>query len=174
MSLLEAAKIPPTPAAGGAGSNRRSRLVSARCSAGRRRLVWLPLVALALATTGCGPKLPTRAQVTGKVMYHGKPLEFGTLMFQPDRGWPARGTIQPDGTFQMSTYGDNDGALVAHHRVRIMCYEKQRPGTVVDVDVPEEGLGKSLIPPKYANVDTSGLTVDVKPTNEPIVFELTD
>src|SRR5438045_7936151 len=78
---------------------------------------------------GCnrGPKM---VPVTGKVIYNGRPLEFGVVMFQPPSGQPAQGKIQPDGTFNLSTYRLNDGVVLGKHKVRIACYESMRPGTV--------------------------------------------
>src|SRR5436190_15065410 len=56
----------------------------------------LPLFTLVILA-GCnhGPKM---TPVTGKVIYNGRPLEFGVVMFQPPSGQPAQGKIQPDGT----------------------------------------------------------------------------
>ena len=120
---------------------------------------------------GCeqGPRV---VPVAGKVLYNGKPLEFGTVTFQPRSGQPAVGEIQRDGTFQLSTFREHDGAVVGTHKVRIACYESQRnpaakrPG--------EQMLGKLLIPMKYTLFDQSGLTAEVREDeNQPFEFELT-
>ena len=97
----------------------------------------LPLLMLAVFA-GCngGPKM---TPVTGKVMYNGNPLEFGVVMFQPSSGQPARGDIQPDGTFTLSTYRLNDGVVLGKHKVRIACYESMRPARIkVRVSEPLE------------------------------------
>jgi hypothetical protein len=125
-----------------------------------------------LVAGGCGSNRPSMAPVEGKVVYQGKPLEFGSVLFQPDAGPPARGVIQSDGTFHLSTYRDGDGAALGVNRVQITCNDLQRPGAA-DTN-HEPGLGKSHIPQKYARYDTSGLTVEVRARNEPVVFELTD
>src|SRR6476620_3166559 len=83
------------------------------------------LLLLLLAGCNRGPKM---VPVTGKVIYNGKPLEFGVVMFQPPSGQPAQGKIQPDGTFTLSTYRLNDGAVVGKHKIRVACYESMRPG----------------------------------------------
>jgi hypothetical protein len=129
------------------------------------------LLALLLSlTAGCNHG-PPMAQVTGKVIYNGKPLEFGAVMFQPPHGQPARGDIQPDGTFTLSTYRLNDGVVLGKHKVRIACYETQRPGTVRPPG--EVALGKLLIPAKYTTFERSGFTADVhEGENPPITFEL--
>jgi hypothetical protein len=128
------------------------------------------LLLIAAAAGGCnrGPKM---APVTGKVLYNGRPLEFGTVTFQPPSGQPAQSDIQSDGTFTLSTYRLNDGAVVGTHKVRITCYESQRPGAP---KVPgEQTLGKLLIPQKYTLFDRSGFTADVREDRkEPFVFEM--
>jgi hypothetical protein len=112
------------------------------------------------------------APVTGKVLFNGRPLEFGSVVFQPPSGQPAQGEIQADGSFTLSTYRANDGAVVGPHKVRITCYESQRPGTVKGPG--EQTLGKSLIPEKYTLFDQSGLTADVTAARtEPFVLTLT-
>lgn len=122
---------------------------------------------------GCGESgLPTAA-VQGKVLYQGKPLEFGSVLFQPEEGPPATGEIQPDGTFRLSTYKSGDGAVLGQHHVAITCLETQRPGYTVNPN-EEMPTGKPLIPEKYAKPYDSGLTAEVKKQNEPFVFELTD
>lgn len=128
------------------------------------------IAAVTLLFVGChrGPQL---APVTGKVMYNGQPLSFGVVQFQSASGQPARGEIQSDGTFSLSTYRPGDGAVVGTHRVRVTCYESQRPGTKPTGG--EQTLGKSLIPLNYTLFDQSGLTAEVKAgENQPIVLEL--
>jgi len=128
---------------------------------------------LCAAAGGCSDGLST-APVEGKVLYRGKPLEFGSVIFQPEVGPAATGTIGPDGTFRLSTYTDGDGAVIGKHRVRITCFESQRPGAAAPDPNQEQSTGKSLIPPKYVVFATSGLEREVRAHNEPFVFELTD
>jgi hypothetical protein len=133
---------------------------------------YLLLVAIATfnLVSGCHHG-PTMAQVTGKVLYNHKPLTFGVVMFQPSGGQPARADIQPDGTFILSTYRLNDGAVVGKHKVRITCFESQKPGIVKPPG--EASLGKALIPVKYSSVEQSGLSAEVhEGQNDPITFEL--
>jgi hypothetical protein len=128
-----------------------------------------PAIFMLVFLAGCnhGPKM---ASVTGKVMYNGRPLEFGVVMFQPSSGQPAQGEIQPDGTFNLSTYRLNDGAVLGKHKVRIACYESMRPGATKGPG--ERTLGKPLVPEKYTLFDMSGLTADVSETNHEFTFEL--
>ena len=111
--------------------------------------------------------------VTGTVHYNGRPLEFGSVTFQPRSGQPARGVIQKDGSFSLSTYRPGDGAVVGEHQVRITGYESQRDPAASGPG--ERSLGKLLIPMKYTLFDQSGLAAEVREDRtEPFVFELSD
>lgn len=129
------------------------------------RLTALTIVAVVLV--GCGHR-PELAPVRGTVRFRGKLLTFGSVMFQPASGQPARGTIRPDGSFQLSTYAEGDGAATGEHRIRITCYARQNPQSNAATLRREPGLGKLLIPEKYTFFDTSNLTATVEParTNE--------
>jgi hypothetical protein len=146
----------------------RSSYFDCRSLAALRNALCAALAVLA----GCD-RGPTLVPVTGKVLYKGKPLEFGSVMFQPSSGQPAVGEIHADGTFTLSTFGPNDGAVVGSHKVRIACYESQNPSAVKGPG--EQSLGKLLIPMKYTLFDQSGLTAEVREDRtEPFVFELSD
>jgi len=111
--------------------------------------------------------------VTGKVLFEGKPLSFGSVTFQPSRGQPAHGTIGPNGDFRLSTYREGDGAAVGRHKVKIACYSSQDPAAHKADSLPSESLGTLLIPERYTGFDTSGLEVAVlSGGNKPFVFEL--
>jgi hypothetical protein len=143
----------------------------------RRRVLFsllgIMLVVVASAS-GCGKNRPL-APITGKVTYRGKPLTFGTVVFQPPSGQPATGAIQPDGTFQLTTRGEGEGAVVGKNRVRIACYEGQNPNSKASAAGREIMLGKPLIPRKYLSYDTSEIILEVRPgVNEPFILNLTD
>ena len=115
------------------------------------------LVATA-AIWGCGSG-SDMAPVEGVVRLDSKPLSTGTIYFIPANGRSAAGKIQSDGTFQLSTHSEQDGAQVGTHRVAIAAYEG---ATVIDYEV-DRPQTKSLIPEDYASPDSSGLTFEVKP-----------
>lgn len=125
-----------------------------------------------MTVVGCsrGPEI---APVKGKVLYNGQPLKFGGVMFQPEAGQPARGEIQPDGTFTLTTNRFGDGATVGRNRVRVACNEAQDRST--DEGDGERPLGKLLIPRRYTDIDTSGIVVEVKRReNDNVLIELKD
>ncbi len=111
--------------------------------------------------------------VSGRVYYKDQPLGFGSIMLQPTVGPPASGVIQPDGSFELETHGVGKGASPGLNKVRVTCFESQRPG-VADSSEAGLALGRSLIPDRYTNY-TSGLVVTIEPgSNKPLEITLTD
>ena len=123
---------------------------------------WIVLGLLVSLLAGCD-KNPL-AEVRGMVYYEGQPLPQGRIGFYPDEGRPAYGEIV-EGKFQLTTIEAGDGALVGEHRVSIHS------------DAPTEDPfadAESLIPLRYRDPDTSGLTAEVVPgPNLDLRFELT-
>lgn len=126
----------------------------------------------ALAIAGCGPREQI-VPVSGQVSYNGKPLTFGGVSFHPPKGQPARGTIDEQGRFVLSTHAEGDGAVVGKHQVRVTCYEGQHASARSRPDA-EPALGKLLIPERYSSIATSGIEVEVEPGMPEVVIKLTD
>ena len=107
---------------------------------------WLLLLG-GCGVSGGSPSVET-VPVTGKVTYKGKPLAKGVVTFEPRTiGRTARGEIGPDGTFEMTTLKQGDGAALGKHRVSV------------------SGTGPTakteLVLRKYAEANTSKLEVEV-------------
>lgn len=136
-----------------------------------RFLQFLILGLFFFGCSGCGSGKPPVAPVSGKVVYQGKPLRFGYVFFHPEAGTQGRGAIQPDGTFTLTTYLDNDGAQIAKHKVRVTSFEVQDPAG--DPKRFAGGTGKSLIPEKYTSLVTTDLSKEVAagPNTFEIVLE---
>ncbi len=124
----------------------------------RSRSVKLLFVALlTVAVAGCGER--DIVGVTGKITYDGQPATTGAVTFQPAPGQPAElqpasGAINPDGTYKMAS-GLGDGVPPGKYRVAV---ESMEP---VELENPVQ---KWLIPAKFANPDTSGLTAEISPS----------
>jgi hypothetical protein len=113
---------------------------------------------------GCGSggaagSLPGLVPVKGKVTFKGKPVTKGVVQFEPDDyGRPASGELQSDGTYVLTTLKTGDGVVPGHHRVTI------------------SGTGshpsKELVPKKYRQPHTSGLTADVSAEKTEFDFDL--
>lgn len=131
-------------------------------------------LAVCIATIGCRPSEHANVvPVTGRVLFNGEPLKYGSIIFQPAHGQPARGEILPNGDFTLSTYRVGDGAAVGRHKVRVTCYTSQDPSQKKEASAASDSLGDSLIPLRYTSFDTSGLEVALLAGgNKPFVFEL--
>ena len=72
---------------------------------------------------GCSGGEFSTAKVTGKVTYQGKPIDGGTLNFTPKAGKngmsgkPGNAAVQKDGSYSVTTYVENDGAVIGPHSV---------------------------------------------------------
>ncbi len=145
-------------------------------------------LSLVLAVMGCGSGTPTYP-VRGKVTFDGKPLPGGgSIRFVPisGPGKEAGGTIAEDGTYEMQTFGQKDGAIVGDHRVEIFqnqilkpaVYPEIKPGEgkepgAVKPTSPEVRISKQeTIPPVYSDAK-SPLTAKVEATkSNEINFDL--
>lgn len=93
-------------------------------------------IGLLVACLGCGPDHDyDLAPVHGVVTINGKPLPAGRVQFAPvaasgalKSGKPGFGDIEPDGSYTISTYGHEDGAVAAEHWVTIINTQKEAVG----------------------------------------------
>lgn len=120
---------------------------------------WLAGIGLALVTglSGCGDQENWAPAVTdaafpvqGKVLLPGgKPLDSGRVEFYPVRepGLLAHGAIRPDGSFELQTRREGDGAIPGDYKVRILIPEKREYSRLAN----------------YRDEDGSKLTATVKP-----------
>ena len=107
-----------------------------------------------LGAAGCGPGMyPAK----GKVTYpDGKPLTEGTVVFESksaDRPVSARGEIQADGSYQLSTRKPGDGVPAGKYRALVA--PKRDPNAV---DRPAKA---SPIDPRFTEFSKSGLEFEV-------------
>lgn len=137
---------------------------------------FLPIAALWMCVpllNGCGPSGPETAAVTGLVTYNGQPLPDAAVVFTPPNGRPASGVTNGEGRFQLSTFGENDGALIGKHTVTITANASYVPSMWPDPPAPPPKGPK--IPTKYGSPSESGLDADVKPDGpNDFTFELKD
>jgi hypothetical protein len=147
--------------------------ISLRIVCTRQRAVWCCLVACSpVLVAGCGSGHPETAPVRGVITFDGKPLpafKNAAVIFTPKQGRAGKSVISPaDGSFELTTYQTGDGARLGAHAVAVSA-------TVDDPAVKTEkaypGV-RSVIPQKFADRDTSGLTIDVKPGSNVIEIQL--
>ena len=96
----------------------------------RLALVLISLAAMLGCESGATPVALNASvvPVKGKISHRGKPVTKGQIVLEPtDGGRDAKGEIQPDGTFVLSTFGDDDGALIGVHHVAITGADRALP-----------------------------------------------
>ncbi len=116
------------------------------------------VASVALLLSGCSSQLPTY-EVIGKVEFeNGRPVVVGIVeCLSVEHNINARGNIQPDGTFSLTTFQSGDGAVAGEHKcvvIQMVIGENisgHRPSAV------------GVIDPKYASYQTSGLSIIVSP-----------
>lgn len=127
------------------------------------------LSAVLLALAGCGSGRKT-AYVKGAVLYAGKPVHGGMLIFGPvgngKVGEPASATIQEDGSYSLGTYRAGDGAVIGKHRV---IFTPPQPKLT---DEQRTDPNFEPPPPEFQNMIPKEAEVEVKPGQNTIDIEL--
>jgi hypothetical protein len=110
----------------------------------RPSFCWLALCFVLFSLAGCNKGLGT-LPVTGKVFYQGKPLAEGTVIYAPVdvNGRQARGAIQPDGTFALTT-GAEEGAMPGEYQVVIEAYAPH-PGEPGRGETPSDATPAPIV-----------------------------
>ncbi|WP_435018903.1 hypothetical protein TA3x_000893 [Tundrisphaera sp. TA3] len=134
---------------------------------------WISLsVAALLSVPGCSQDARTKVYaVQGKVFFKGAPASGGFVVFHP----AAAGTdatlptapVKSDGSFQLTTYENNDGAPAGEYAVTV---QWNRP-IVVNKELQS---GPNVIPAKYSDPAKTPLKVTVaQAANDLKPFEIT-
>jgi hypothetical protein len=133
--------------------------------------------ALLFVLSGCGEELPKTVSVVGKVTFKDQPLTEGTVTFMPltiPSGLPSRpavGALRAEGTYRLSTFRPDDGAVPGEYLVVIQ-------SIVATTPVNEFQRNRvSRIPERYGDVNRSGLRATVPSDDREEVtigFDLTE
>lgn len=137
------------------------------------------LLAACCALVGCsgGDELEL-AETEGTVTYQGQPVAGGSVMFMPTEGGPPSvGNTDKQGHFVLSTTG-RPGAVVGPHTVSIAAVKQS--GNVSNAklsgmsEAELRAIQTPLIPQRYGNIQTSGLTATVSedPDQNQLTFDL--
>jgi hypothetical protein len=128
-----------------------------------------------LPLSGCGKAGPQTIDVRGTATSGGKPVEGGTIAFQPTKvleGAPMRpaiGQIEPDGTYSLTTFTKGDGVQPGEYQVAITSLIGAPPLTQWEESPPPR---KSRVPLKYNQPTTSGLTASIAAdADEPLTVD---
>ena len=119
------------------------------------------------ALTGCSGS-SMESSVSGTVTLDGTGIGPGTVVFAPEGGGkPATGSVDEDGDYSLMTSRET-GLAAGNYKAAVSI--RELPENVKRGDRPP--LGKSLIPEKYEQSDTSGLAYEVSPGRNTIDIEL--
>ncbi len=121
-------------------------------------LATLSAITLCLLLSGCSDQLRTYP-VSGKVQFTtGGAVHVGTVELKSrEHNVQARGQIQKDGSFTLTTYKDGDGAIAGTHDCVIVQF------------VMAEGISRhkpsrvGVVDRRFASYSTSGLTAEISP-----------
>lgn len=133
-----------------------------------------------LISAGCSgggdPNAQPTYAVSGQVNFQGAGLGGATVVFIPansSKGVVARGLTESDGSFELTTYENGDGAAAADYKVTIIKIGEPTanagggshgadaaPGATSH-DAKASAASNSVIAEKYARADESGLTATV-------------
>ncbi|MBR2005432.1 MAG: carboxypeptidase regulatory-like domain-containing protein [Thermoguttaceae bacterium] len=141
----------------------------------------LCLVALSMLAVlpACSKAIKTEG-VTGVITYNGEPLADATVKFIPTdaTGSQSYGKTNEKGEYKLQTLlGAADaGTTPGEYKVTVDCIETVETGNMIEENGEEkpETVAESLIPAKYNNAETYGLTATVAPGDNTINFDLTD
>ncbi len=132
--------------------------------AGFYRILWL--AGIGLAGCGGGSGAPELAPAGGCLTYRGNPLANALVTFASESG--ARisySTTDKFGRYQLGTFRPGDGAVVGKQRVTVVAQGPRRlpPSGTLGAGMPGGPSlpGLPLIPEKYFDPATSGLTAEV-------------
>ncbi|NQT41368.1 MAG: carboxypeptidase regulatory-like domain-containing protein [Planctomycetes bacterium] len=133
------------------------------------RIQWAALLSC-LLLPGCSGDGPTTHDVSGKVTYQGQPVADAQVGFLPigdaDEIKPARGQTDADGRYTLRTYvkpgQDSEGAMAGEFKVTIT------KGFANNQTVTYEDIAsrKDVLPPIYADAQTTTLKASVTPGEE--------
>lgn len=128
--------------------------------------VWVLLVVV----SGCAskdPDLPETIPLKGRVLLKGEPVKFGAVVFLSQSGHVGFGNIQPDGSFQVTTFRDDDGVVLGTHKVAVIAVDYNQPPPE-----PPAKLAESGVPERYTRFETTPLRAEVTREIKQIEFDL--
>lgn len=135
----------------------------------RRVPFLLAAAAIALALASCGEKRTAVFPVRGKMFYRNKPASGALVILNPIGETNAK-TIRPqatvgdDGSFEMTTYKDKDGAPAGEYKATFVWL----------IENPRTKRDFSPLPLSYSDPEKSGVRLSIhEGSNELQPFQLT-
>ena len=142
-------------------------------AASRRKLLQTAVVAVCFLPLACGNSDggPEVYSVSGEVFLNGVPAAGALVHFHPadnDERAPAFAVVQEDGSFELSTFGTNDGAEPGDYIVTLnWCDEERVDGEMIN--------GPDRFHDRYSSRAKSNLHATVEPGENVVPrFDLKD
>lgn len=146
-----------------------------------RRWSWAGVIAVAC---GCGSGRGQLGEVGGMVSVNGRPIAAGQIVLEVPGARTAQGRIIDGRIVDVTSYAPGDGAPFGLAGIAVFATESiASTDTARKPATPEEAMaaggldpvvGKSLIPARYNDPRTSGLTHDIVPGRNELHLELRD
>lgn len=128
-----------------------------------------------MIATGCSQRRKTTT-ISGKVTYNGKPVTVGAIYFHGDGDQLAMAPIHKDGSFTATDVPIGD--VKVSLRVQdpgVYAQKLSKGGDAPQIGDPADGTaGVTSIPPKYADVESSGLTYSINAKTTSLEVNLVD
>ena len=138
------------------------------------RVLLVLTMALTCFFASCGRSRLDTVPLSGKVTYKGNPLPWGTVTFMPkDRtaSRPAMADIKTDGSYQVATLEHDKGLMAGEYMVTVHAAK-----TPLFVPNDQQKAAASLVKlptaERYANPETSGLTLTISPDDASRTFDI--
>ncbi|MBM4010261.1 MAG: carboxypeptidase regulatory-like domain-containing protein [Planctomycetes bacterium] len=136
---------------------------------GRSSLMLAMVATLSVCQAGCSKH---SASVSGNVTLDGKPLATGVVNFTPAAtGASAYANIGADGRYALQT-GAEAGLEPGAYKVTVAANATADQAAAMGIKVGRDGIMPLLTPPRYADVSTTPLVVDVKAGRQEIDLAL--
>lgn len=138
----------------------------------RRAVTLQPVmfVSFCFLPVACSSPPPEVHQVSGEVFLDGKPASGAVVHFHPvdnAEGSAAFATVKEDGSFELSTYGSEDGAEAGKYRITLVWFDETQG------EERETIYGPDRFGDRYSNPKTSGLNATVRAgENDTLRFDL--
>lgn len=148
-----------------------------------RVMGWLSVAAV-LFTSGCGSNRAPLGTIEGTVRYNGQPIAEGQILFEVAGARPAQGRILDGRIVDVTSYASGDGAPVGLARIAVFATPPSvslytSSGPVAPDNASDTGRGpvpggQSLIPARYNDLETSGLSHELVAGPNELTLELHD
>jgi hypothetical protein len=149
----------------------------------RVEIVMLLAVATLVSARSFSEDHPPIYPIKGKVLFKGKPISGGTVVFELDggsapaaskdnpAGGPLRATgrIEPDGSFRLMAFSGTEGVPEGNYKVGISSIPPRTEANLFDSAALARKSNPDVLQGKYSDPKNSGLRAEVSKdqTNEP-------